>query len=250
MVVKVLADDTLGTFHAEGLTAVSHSLEFRHAEQVLRIDVGRQVGLLVLTRQFAERSVQIRSRDGHSVAVEVAGEVAADGRTVAELDVSADDDSRTAAEHAADGQARTEQEERDVAGAVELHYLREDGKRRIVYHHAVIRIDRVLVAAARVEGPQYGLAREVSHRADILHDSLVHVLRRPALIRRARDVGELGDEALVIAEHDGVLRAAGTLPPYRHLPLLAVAEQGQLLCLALTHIVGTAGVGPAPSAKN
>lgn len=101
----------------------------------------------------------------------------------------------------------------------------------VVYHYTVVGVVGILIVAAREEGPQDQLPREVGHRADVFHHRLEDVARRIAVVGSLLFVGELGDKTLVVVEDDGV-SASATVSRLRpgHLLHLAVGEQLWLFC--------------------
>ena len=95
------------------------------------------------------------------------------------------------------GQVRREQEVVDFLLIVPSDDFRQDGKRRVVNHHAPVRVVERLVVAARPERAHdlSALQRVFLYRPRL--DRLVHVLRRVAVVRRLLRL-ELFEEAVVV----------------------------------------------------
>ena len=85
-----------------------------------------------MRRACLEQGIEARRGHHDSIAEEVAGEVAFYLCTILKGERMADDDGGAYVEDGADGQARTEEKERDASGGIPLANAREDGEWRVV----------------------------------------------------------------------------------------------------------------------
>ena len=113
-------------------------------------------------------------------------------------------------------QCRRKEEKLDAALCVKSADLREDRKRRVVDHHAAVRVGLVLIVASGVKWPNNRRALQAVVLQSPVADHLVDVLRRVAVVG-----GELRLELI----HKGVV-LFGALA-------LGVAPKVAVLCLRL-----------------
>ena len=89
---------------------------------------------------------------------------------------------RASAAGAEQCQRWSKQKKRDVLLAVELHDLRQDGERRVVYHHVLRSVLFRLVVTARIERTDEVLAVELVFFRHPLSDGVVYALRCVAVV--------------------------------------------------------------------
>ena len=111
-------------------------------------------------------------------------------------------------EHRENGHARAKQKERNAPFAVELANLCKHRERRVVNHHPVVGIIGIFVVASRKERAQDLFALKWVYAIHIGQYSLVHVLRRVAVVGGLRVVGKLLDKRLVVMVNHAAAKTA------------------------------------------
>ena len=162
-----------------------------HGAQV--VVVGRVHRLEELRRRLDLVVAQVRHEAGAHAGAVLVDDVAADGEVV-----------HLAGGDREAGERRSEQEEAHAVLLVPPTDLREDRKRRIINHHAALRVADLRVVSAGIEGPDDRRALEVV----ILHrpgsDGLVDVRGGVAVVGRQLGL-ELVDELVVLFRAFGLL---------------------------------------------
>ena len=139
---------------------------------------------------------QRRTRHSRIVREQVGSEAAADVRTIGECYAAVNEHKRRKVVERC-SQCVAEQEIRNPVACVEVQDLLRDAEGRIVYNDGVVRIFHCLIVSSRVEGTHDDLVTEVVYSPNIFHHFIVHVLRRPAFVRRLWRIGEMLDPVVV-----------------------------------------------------
>ena len=201
--------DALGASDGEIYPAIADRLEVGDGEELVGRFVDGQLLLLILRRAGAYEVVEARGRHQGDAGEEGRGEVDSHIRPVLKNEARIDDDGGGVGRDGGDGHARTEEEEGDVAGGVELAYFGKHGEGRVVDDDAILWVFCPLVVASRVEGSEDGVGvGELALLAQILEHGLIDVGRRVGVVGGLRQVAKLGDVGLVVVEDDGVSASA------------------------------------------